>query len=259
MVSDGLIWLTNPAHYQGEGSIPQRLLEHLAYTGWAVALAAVVAVPLGYLIGHTGKGRVWVVGIVSSARALPTFGLLLFLVLIVGVSQRNAAALIALVFLAIPPLLAGAYSGVGQIDPRIIDAARAQGMTEWQILFRVELPLSLPLLVGGLRNATLQVVATVVLVAYVGLGGLGYDIIQGIPLRRFDQMMAAGLVDEVRALVHRFRQMMSIEEASEDPQVSEVRLGDLEALQGVVKFPVRIKCAVLAWNTLTDALVQAEA
>lgn len=200
VVRDALIWLTNPAHYRGEGGIPQRVLEHLAYTGWAVALAAIVAVPLGYLIGHTGKGRVWVVGLVSSARALPTFGLLLFLVLAVGVSQRNAAALIALVFLAIPPLLAGAYSGVGQIDPRIIDAARAQGMTEWQILFRVELPLSLPLLVGGLRNATLQVVATVVLVAYVGLGGLGYDIIQGIPLRRFDQMMGSALLIVALAL-----------------------------------------------------------
>jgi osmoprotectant transport system permease protein len=197
---EALIWLTAADNYSGDGSIPQRMGEHLAYTGLAVAIAAVIAIPLGYLIGHTGKGRVWAVGTAGAARALPTFGLLLYLVLVLGVTQRALAATIALVLLAIPPLLAGAYAGVGQIDARTIDAARAQGMTEWQILFRVEIPLSLPLVIGGLRGAALQVVATATLVAYVGLGGLGYEIIQGIPLRRFDQMIGSALLIVALAL-----------------------------------------------------------
>jgi osmoprotectant transport system permease protein len=168
---------------------------------WVMAVASAMAIPLGFYIGHTGRGRGWAVGITGAARALPTFGLLLYLVLVVGVERREMAAVIALVFLAIPPLLAGAYSGVDQIDRRVLDAARAQGMTGWQLLFRVELPLALPLVVGGIRNAVLQVVATVTLIAYVGLGGLGYDIIQGIPLRRFDQMIGSALAIVVIALL----------------------------------------------------------
>lgn len=194
------VWLTDPVNWEGSDSIAQRTLEHLIYTAIAVGSAAVIAVPLGYYIGHTGRGRVLAVGTAGAARALPTFGLMLYLVLLFGVSERATAATLSLVLLAIPPLLAGAYAGVDQIDRATIDAARAQGMTEWQVLARVEIPLSLPLLIGGLRGATLQVVATVTLIAYVGLGGLGYEIIQGIPLRRLDQMVGAALVIIVLAL-----------------------------------------------------------
>ncbi len=195
-----LEWLLASENYGGDGSIPQRVSEHLGYTAIAVAIATVIAIPLGYFIGHTGRGKIWVVGTAGAARALPTFGLLLYLVLVLGVSQRAIAATLALILLAIPPLLAGAYAGVGQIDRRVVDAARAQGMTEWQILFRVEIPLSLALVVGGVRAAVLQVVATATLVAYVGLGGLGYEIIQGIPLRRFDQMIGSAVLIVVLAV-----------------------------------------------------------
>ena len=194
-------WLLDPQNYVGEGSLLQRSLEHLGYTLWVMAVASAMAIPLGFYIGHTGRGRGSAVGITGAARALPTFGLLLYLVLVIGVERREIAAVIALVLLAIPPLLAGAYSGVDQIDRRVLDAARSQGMTGWQLLFRVELPLALPLVVGGIRNAVLQVVATVTLIAYVGLGGLGYDIIQGIPLRRFDQMIGSALAIVVIALL----------------------------------------------------------
>ena len=198
---DAWLWLTNPENYTSEGSVIQRSLEHLAYTAIVVAFAAVIALPLGLFIGHTGRGRRRAVGVTGAARALPTFGLLLYLVLLLGVERRAIAAVIALVLLAIPPLLAGAYTGVDQIDRRTLDAARAQGMTGWQVLWRVEVPLALPLIVGGLRSAVLLVVATVTLIAYVGLGGLGYDIIQGIPLRRFDQMIGSALVIVLLALL----------------------------------------------------------
>ena len=199
--ADAWQWLLDPQNYLGEGSLLERSLEHLGYTLWVMAVGSAIAIPLGFYIGHTGRGRGWAVGITGAARALPTFGLLLYLVLVIGVERREIAAVIALVLLAIPPLLAGAYSGVDQIDRRVLDAARAQGMTGWQLLFRVELPLALPLVVGGIRNAVLQVVATVTLIAYVGLGGLGYDIIQGIPLRRFDQMIGSALAIVVIALL----------------------------------------------------------
>jgi osmoprotectant transport system permease protein len=199
--SEAWQWLVDPGNYLGEGSLPQRSLEHLGYTLWVMAVASLIAIPLGFYIGHTGRGRGWAVGITGAARALPTFGLLLYLVVVLGVERREIAAVIALVLLAIPPLLAGAYSGVDQIDRRVLDAARAQGMTGWQLLLRVEFPLALPLVVGGIRNAVLQVVATVTLIAYVGLGGLGYDIIQGIPLRRFDQMIGSALAIVVIAIV----------------------------------------------------------
>jgi len=199
--ADAWQWLVDPQNYVGEGSLLQRSLEHVGYTLWVMAVGSAIAIPLGFYIGHTGRGRGWTVGITGAARALPTFGLFLYLVLVIGVERREIAAVIALVLLAIPPLLAGAYSGVDQIDRRVLDAARAQGMTGWQLLFRVELPLALPLVVGGIRNAVLQVVATVTLIAYVGLGGLGYDIIQGIPLRRFDQMIGSAFAIVVIALL----------------------------------------------------------
>jgi osmoprotectant transport system permease protein len=201
IVLEALQWLLDPAQFTGPGSIPERVFEHLDYTARAVGIAALVAIPTGYYIGHTGRGKGWIVAVSGAARALPTFGLMLYLVLLLGVSQRVTAALIGLVLLAIPPLLAGAYAGVGQIDPRVIDAARAQGMTEWQILTRVEVPLSLSLVIGGFRGSILQVVATATLVSYVGLGGLGFPIIQGIPLRRFDQVVGAALIIIVLAFV----------------------------------------------------------
>lgn len=197
---DAFVWLLATEQYVGAGSIPQRVLEHLYYTGVAVACAALIALPVGYFIGHTGRGAVSLVGLIGAARALPSFGLILLLVLLMGVAQRETASIIALVLLGIPPLLAGAYAGVRQIPRHVIDAARAQGMTERQILFTVEVPLSLPLVLGGLRGAVLQIVATATLVAYVGLGGLGYAIIQGIPLRRFDQTVGSALVIVALAL-----------------------------------------------------------
>ncbi|MCY7413371.1 MAG: ABC transporter permease subunit [Salinibacterium sp.] len=198
---DALAWIFSADRLAGSNAIAPRLAEHLYYTIISVAIAAAIAIPAGYLIGHTGRGREVAVAISGAARALPSFGLILLLVTVMGVLQVQAAAIIAFVILGIPSILAGAYSGLEAIDRRTIDAARGIGMTEWQILLKVEIPLGLPLLIGGLRSATLQVVATVTLAAYVALGGLGYGIIQGLPLRRFDQMLGSALLIAVLALV----------------------------------------------------------
>jgi osmoprotectant transport system permease protein len=200
LFADAIAWLFSPERLEGPGALTLRIGEHLGYTALSVVIAAAIAIPIGYLIGHTGKGREIAVAISGAARALPSFGLILLLVLLFGVLQVSLAAVVAFVLLAIPSILAGAYTGIQAIDRHTIDAARAIGMTEWQILWKVEVPLGLPLLIGGLRSGALQVIATVTLAAYVNLGGLGYDILQGLPLRRYDQMLGAAIVIMVLAL-----------------------------------------------------------
>jgi osmoprotectant transport system permease protein len=197
---DAFAWIFSPDRL-GPGGIPQRLAEHLFYTLLAFAIACLIAVPLGYLIGHTGRGRELAVAVSGAARALPSFGLILLFVLLIGVLQIGLSVTVALVILAIPSILAGAYSGIEAIDKRTIDAARAVGMTEWQILLRVEAPLGLPLLLSGMRSGILQIVATATLAAYVGLGGLGFDILQGIAVRQYDQTLGGALLVVALALV----------------------------------------------------------
>ncbi len=180
---DAVAYILDPANWAGENGITARLNQHLFITFLSVLIAAAVAVPLGLLIGHTGRARGAIIGFTGAARAIPTFGLMTLFVLVgiqFGAGLSLTPVIIVLVVLAIPPLLAGAYSGVEAVDRQTVDAARAQGMTEWQILTRVELPLALPLLVGGLRSATLQVVATATIAAYVAQGGLGRYLIEGL-------------------------------------------------------------------------------
>jgi osmoprotectant transport system permease protein len=175
-------WLTNGDNWSksflGPG-IPTRILEHLQYTGIAILIAALIAVPLGTYIGHTGRGSFLVVGIANSFRALPELGLLILLVLAMGVALALEAVTIALVALAIPPLLAGTYAGIRNVDRDVVDAARGMGMRERDIVWKVELPIALPLMLGGLRAATLQVIATATIAAFVSLGGLGRYVIDG--------------------------------------------------------------------------------
>ncbi|WP_396668006.1 ABC transporter permease [Microbacterium sp. R86528] len=201
LIADAFAWLFSPERWEGNYALPKLLAEQLFYTAASVAIAALIAIPLGWLIGHTGKGREIAVAISGAARAVPAFGLLILLVLLFGVLHKPEAAIVTFVVLAIPSLLAGAYTGLEAIDRRIIDSARAVGMTEWQILWKVEVPLGLPLLVGGIRSAVLQVVATVTIAAYVNLGGLGWPIIQGIPLQRFDQVLGGAILVAALALV----------------------------------------------------------
>lgn len=198
---DAIAWIFSGDPGRGLQPVPVALAQHLWFTFLSVAIAAAIAIPSGWLIGHTGKGRDIAVAISGAARAIPSFGLLILLVLFLGVLRTTEAAIITFVLLAIPSILAGAYAGFEAIDRRVIDAGRAMGMTEWQILWRVEVPLGLSLLVAGLRSATLQVVATVTIAAYVNLGGLGQYILAGIPLRRFEVVLGGALLVAALALV----------------------------------------------------------
>jgi osmoprotectant transport system permease protein len=139
------------------------------------------------------------VTVTGALRALPTLGLLTLVVLWRGIGLTPP--IVALVVLVIPPLLAGAYAGLQSVDRDTIDAARAIGMTEWQVLGKVEIPLALPIILGGLRSAVLQVVATATIAAYIGLGGLGRYIIDGVSVRDYPQTFAGSIVVVVLALV----------------------------------------------------------
>jgi osmoprotectant transport system permease protein len=176
-------YIFDGGHWAEPNGIGQRLAEHLLYTGVSIGIALVIAVPLGLAIGHTGRGRAFVIGLTGAARALPTFGFLLFIVLLAGLGLAPLIAV--LVVLAIPPLLAGVYAGIEAVDRQPIDAARAIGMSEWQVLGRVEVPLGIPLMVGGLRSAVLQVIATATIAGFVAQGGLGRYLIEGLARRDF--------------------------------------------------------------------------
>lgn len=199
VVTDTVDWLLDADHWSGGGGVPARMLEHLGYTGLTMLGAAAVAVPLGLYIGHTGRLRSAAIGLTGALRALPTLGVLTWFTLLLGLGLT--APILALVLLAVPPLLAGVYSGVESVDPQTVDAARAQGMTEWQILRRVEVPIGLPLMIGGLRSATLQVVATATVAAYVSLGGLGRYIFDGQARRDYPEMAAGAVLVVALALV----------------------------------------------------------
>lgn len=204
-----LSWLTDPENWSGAAGIPARLLEHLAYSGLTLAAALAVAVPLGLWVGHTGRGSGIVVGLAGALRALPTLGLLTLFTLLLGLGL--VPPIIALVLLAIPPILSGAYAGIANVSPALKDAGAAMGMTGRQVLARVELPNALPVILGGIRNAALQVVATVTVVAYINLGGLGRYLIDGLAVRDYSRMLGSVVlvavlalaVDAVLALVQR--------------------------------------------------------
>jgi osmoprotectant transport system permease protein len=192
VVSDTIDWLSDSAHWSGDDGVPNRLIEHLGYTAETIAIAGVIAIPIGLWIGHTGRFRSVAVGLTGAMRALPTLGLLTAIALYLGIGLT--APLVALVILAVPPLLAGAYAGLESVDRQTIDAARAMGMTEWQILTKVEVPLALPIIVGGIRSSVLQVVATATVAAYVGLGGLGRYLIDGQAVSDYAQMAAGSVL-----------------------------------------------------------------
>jgi len=192
-------YLFTAENWSGNAGIGARILEHLHYTWVAVAVSVLIAVPVGLFIGHTGRGSVWVVTAVNGLRALPTLGVLLLGVLLWGLGLLPPT--VALTLLGVPPLLAGTYAGIANVDRRIVDAARSMGMTERQVLTRVEIPNALPLILGGLRTATLQVVATATVAAYASLGGLGRYLIDGIKVRQFHIALVGALLVTVLALL----------------------------------------------------------
>ena len=196
---DALGWLFTPENWGGASGISSRLQQHLYFTLAVVVVACVLAFPAGVAIGHTRRGVAVVPMVTASVRALPTLGLLTLVGLWSGLGL--VAPFCALLVLAIPPMLAGAYSGITSAEPVTVDAARAIGLSSWQVLTQVELPAAVPLLLEGLRSTTLQVVATATLAAYTADVGLGRFLFTGLKTRDYTQMIGGALLVVALALV----------------------------------------------------------
>jgi osmoprotectant transport system permease protein len=217
------LWLNDPANWWGPDGLLARVREHLTYTAAAVLIALLIALPLGLFVGHTGRGQFLIAGLANGLRAVPTLGFVVFLVVAISphIHSRGAIpglvprgglpyivpVLIVLVILAIPPILTNTYAGVQAVDPAVRDAATGMGMRGSQVVWRVELPCALPLIMSGVRSATLQVIATATVAAYVPfLGGLGRFIIDGVQQLTnlqfgYPAMVSAGLVVAVLAVI----------------------------------------------------------
>jgi ABC-type proline/glycine betaine transport systems, permease component len=184
LVTAAAQWLADPAQWQGPNGIPARLLEHLLISGVSLGIAALVALPLGLWIGHTGRLSWLVVSSANAWRALPSFAVIGLLVPFTTPIDPSLGftlypTVVAMIVLAGPPILVNTYEGVAGVDRDLVDSARGMGMRERQILFGVEVPIALPVIATGVRLAAVQVIATATLGAIFGFGGLGRFIVLG--------------------------------------------------------------------------------
>ena len=196
-LNQALSFIFTAANWGGPAGLAARIGEHLQYTVIAVIFSALIAIPIGMIIGHTGRGTLS--SRVSTRCARCRRCVLLLGVLLWGLGLVPPT--VALMLLGIPPLLAGTYSGIANVDPAVVDAARSMGMTERRVLLRVEVPNAMPLILGGLRTATLQIVATATVAAYASLGGLGRYLIDGIKVREFYLALVGALMVTALALI----------------------------------------------------------
>ena len=217
------IWFNDPSNYWGPNGLIARIREHLLYTAVVMVIAIAIALPIGLLIGHTGRGVLVVAGLANALRAVPSLGLLIFLAVLLssripvnhtgilliprGGLESFVVVAIVLVVLAIPPILTNTYAGVQAVDPATRDASIGMGMTGRQVVWQVEFPIALPLIMSGIRSATLQVIATATIAAQLPfLGGLGRFIIDGDQQLTdlqygYPAMISAGIVVAVLAVV----------------------------------------------------------
>ncbi|MGV9246425.1 ABC transporter permease [Streptomyces sp. NPDC003710] len=192
-------FFSDSAHWHGYDGIPHRLLEHVQYSLTALGIAAAIGLPVGLVTGHTGRGGNALALVATAARALPSFGLLVLMFVLLGLGLLPV--MIPLVVLAVPPILVTTYEAVRSVDPSPVDAARGMGMTEPRILLRVEVPVALPLILSGLRSAAIQIVSTATIAAYVSLGGLGRYIVDGLYQRDYEKVVGGATLVAVLALV----------------------------------------------------------
>lgn len=197
-------WLSDPAHWQGANGIPARLTEHVVISAVSLIIATAIAFPLGAWIGHTGRGAAIAVNSANIWRALPSLAVIAMVLPITVMLDPDAGfrlypTVVAMVVLAVPPILVNTYAGLAGVERDLIETGRGQGMSERQILARVELPLAVPVIVTGLRSGAVQIVATATLGAIFGFGALGRYLVDGIAQRDAGQILGGVIL--VAALV----------------------------------------------------------
>jgi osmoprotectant transport system permease protein len=199
VVNEVIAWLTDPAQWSGPDGIPVRTLQHLWYSLLATAIAAAVALPIGIWIGHTGRGALVAVNLTNLGRAIPSLGIIILMFTLVGFGL--VPVLVALVALAVPPIVTNSYIGVRSVNRDVREAAEGMGMRGRQVLWQVELPMATPLIMAGIRTSAVQVVATATLAAFVGLGGLGRYLIDGLSQRDLAQVVGGAILVAVLSLL----------------------------------------------------------
>ena len=192
-------WFGDPANWTGTSGIPNRILEHLVLAGLAILIGCLIAIPVGLFIGHTGKGAGGAVAIGNLGRAVPSYALLVIFVPLLGIGFFNALA--ALVLLSLPPILTNTYAGLQGVDRDLVEAGRGMGMRERQILRQVELPLALPVILAGVRIASVQVVATATLAALVAGGALGRFIVDGFAQQNTPMLVGGAILVALLAIL----------------------------------------------------------
>lgn len=185
MITDTIAWLADPAHWSGPNGIPVRLGEHVAISAASLAIAIVIALPVGLYIGHTGRGASLAVNSANLWRALPSLAVIAIVLPITAAIDPQAGfklypTAVAMIVLAVPPILVNTYAGLRGVDADLVEAGRGVGMSERQLLTGIELPLAVPVIVTGIRSGAVQVVATATLGAIFGFGGLGRYMVDGI-------------------------------------------------------------------------------
>jgi osmoprotectant transport system permease protein len=199
VITEVIRWLTDPDQWSGPDGIPVRTYEHVSYSLVATAIAAVIALPVGIAIGHTGRGTLIAVNISNQGRAIPTFGIIVLVFFMFGFGITPV--LISLVALAIPPMVTNSYVGIRSVDRDVREAAEGMGMGGREVLWQVELPVAMPLIMAGIRTSTVQVVATATLAAYVGLGGLGRYLFDGLAQRDLPQVVGGAILVALLSLI----------------------------------------------------------
>ncbi|KAF5992808.1 ABC transporter permease [Streptomyces mirabilis] len=194
-------WLSNPAHWSGDDGVWHRLAQHLVLTVVCLVISCLIALPVALVLGHLGRGGALAVNISNIGRAVPTFAVLVLLLLTPLGKWGEGPTVVALVLFAVPPLLTNAYVGMREVDRSVVSSARGMGMTGRQMLFHVELPLSLPMVMNGVRIAAVQLVATATIAALAGGGGLGRIITAGFNLASTPQVVAGAILVAVFALI----------------------------------------------------------
>jgi osmoprotectant transport system permease protein len=192
-----MAWLTDPIHWGGADGIATRVAEHLALSGTALAIAALLALPAGVWLGHTGRGALVVINALNVGRALPSLAILAFALPVafrLGLGLGFWPTVLMLVPLGVPLILMNCYVAIRSVDREVVNVAWGMGMRGWEVLHEVELPLAMPIILGGLRNAAVTIVATATLGALVASGGLGRYIVDGLARQETGRLMAGAVL-----------------------------------------------------------------
>ncbi|MFP5347251.1 MAG: ABC transporter permease [Actinomycetes bacterium] len=200
-LSETVAWLTDGANWSGPVGVPTLLVEHLRLTVVSLLVACLVGLPVAVWLGHVGRGGVLAVQVSNVGRAVPVLAVLVLLV-VAGppFGFSDVTAVTAFTLFAVPPIVTNAYVGMREVDRGAVDAARGMGMTSWQVLRRVELPLAAPLILGGVRLAAVQLVATVSIAAIAAFGGLGRIVTRGFANQDVGEVIAGAFLIAVLAL-----------------------------------------------------------